>query len=229
MVDSSGSINFADGNNWNLIKAFIINLSTEFFNAGYSVQIGVVVYSTDVVEALLLSQGNNLATVTSVVNGIAYLGDKTNTAGGLETAINFFSRDGRQDASRFIILLTDGTADIRADEVTDQATEAKGQGISIITIGVSRVINVERLREISGPIEGSLIRIDIYAQLQDQLATVTDLVIANLGPAPTTTVATSVTGSILHQQDFYLFMLNSDKLSSTTFMLLSCCTARFNE
>ena len=154
VVDSSGSITFSEGGaqNWQDILSFIISLSNALFSAGCDLRVGVVVFSTDVTVSMTLAQGTNPDSVESIVSAIPHKGDKTNIALGLETALDsvFVGTNGdRADAQDFIILIVDGTADLRPNDQITVATRAKDDDIYIITVGITGSINVNDLNTIA--------------------------------------------------------------------------------
>ncbi len=104
---------------------------------------------------------------------IQYCGRRTNIASALELArTRVFNSGGgdRQDAPDYILLFTDGGANIREDETIPQAILDRIQGIRIAAVAVGRDLNMMELRGIvSNPEDSNIATVDSFAQL-DQLA-----------------------------------------------------------
>ena len=104
---------------------------------------------------------------------IQHSGGRTNIASALELArTRVFNPDGgdRQDAPDYILLFTDGGANIRENETIPQAILDRIQGIRIAAVGVGRDIDMMELRGIvSYPADSNINTVDSFSQL-DQLA-----------------------------------------------------------
>ena len=183
MVDSSGSVNFENGQNWNRILNFMTSMATDFFNnQAYSVRIGVIVFSTVATEELSLTEGNNLNTVTTTIGNIDYVGLKTNTAGGIELAMQRLAAGRRSGAYELIFLIYDGESDVRVGEELQEADAAREAGTWILAIGVSDKVTQASVDALSSStVTGYSRKIDRYAELEGIQAGVRDDIIAHIG------------------------------------------------
>ena len=80
------------------------------------------------------------ADVLAAVNGIRYLGENTNTTGGLKVArleVYDSSYQHRSNVDGIIILITDGVPTYDADKLDDEVAAIKRMGIRILGLGVT--------------------------------------------------------------------------------------------
>lgn len=79
--------------------------------------------------------------VISAVNAVKYLGEFTNTTGGLAVAYAMLanpvygSRGG--NVPKVIVLITDGAPNLGVDALPGIVTQIKGTGIRLVTVGVT--------------------------------------------------------------------------------------------
>ena len=80
-----------------------------------------------------------------------YQGGNTNTQDALRSArSNFFGTGGdRFDGQNILIVITDGVPTIQPENTIPEASAAKGDGITIFAVGITRFIDENILREIS--------------------------------------------------------------------------------
>ena len=82
---------------------------------------------------------------------IRYLGENTNTTGGLKVArLEVFdpAYEQRSNVDRVIVLITDGVPTYDADKLDDEVAAVKAEGIRLVALGVTdkvhhSVINIE--------------------------------------------------------------------------------------
>ena len=99
--------------------------------------------------------------VKDAINGIAYMGQETNTPEALKvTREQCFNRANgdRHNVQNLAIFISDGVPypDNRRDPAIVEAQALKGSSVSVIAIGVTDIIDKDLLRIISSPpqIEG---------------------------------------------------------------------------
>jgi len=83
------------------------------------------------------------ADVLAAVDTIRYLGENTNTTGGLKVArLEVFDPDyeKRPNAERIIVLITDGVPTYDADKLDDEVATIKRMGIRIVGLGVTNKV-----------------------------------------------------------------------------------------
>lgn len=102
---------------------------------------------------------------------IPYLGGRTNIAAALElarTRVFIPSAGDRQDAPNYILLFTDGTANIQQDQTIPQAVQDRIHGIRIAAAGVGTDLNLVELKGIvSNPTEMNIFTVNSFVQLDD--------------------------------------------------------------
>jgi len=83
------------------------------------------------------------AEVLAAVDRLRYLGENTNTTGGLKVArLEVFSGyyQQRPNAERIIVLITDGVPTYDADKLDDEVATIKRMGIRIVGLGVTNKV-----------------------------------------------------------------------------------------
>ncbi len=161
IIDSSGSIrdnNPSDGSydNWELQQAFLSAL-VEIFSIGPDkTRVGAVVFSEQVNLVFSLDRYTDADSVKNAINSIPYMGQTTNTPEGLrvtrEQCFNAGNGD-RPDILNLAIFISDGVPfpPNRRDPALREAEDLKNEGVSVVAIGVTDVIDVDLLRAISSP------------------------------------------------------------------------------
>jgi len=85
------------------------------------------------------------AEVLSAVDSLKYLGENTNTTGGLKVArLEVFGEnyEERPNVERIIVLITDGVPTYDADKLNDEVAAVKRKGIRIVGLGVTNKVRV---------------------------------------------------------------------------------------
>ncbi len=167
IIDSSGSIrdnNPADGSsdNWLLQLDFLSRLVDVFTIGPQATKIGAVVFSEQVFLAFTLDTYTDAQSIKNAINGLAYLGQTTNTPEGFrvtrEQCFNPANGD-RANVQNLAIFISDGVPfpANRRDPAIRAAEALKNSGASVIAIGVTSVIDKNFLMQISSPpqLEGS--------------------------------------------------------------------------
>jgi len=81
--------------------------------------------------------------VLAAVDRIRYLGENTNTTGGLTVArLKVFdpAYDRRPNVDKIIVLITDGVPTYDADKLDDEVAAVKADGIRLVALGVSNKV-----------------------------------------------------------------------------------------
>ena len=74
---------------------------------------------------------------------IRYLGENTNTTGGLKVArLEVFGSgyDRRPNVDKIIVLITDGVPTYDADKLVDEVAAVKANGIRLVALGVTEKV-----------------------------------------------------------------------------------------
>ena len=161
IIDSSGSIR--DNNppggqpdNWELQLEFLSNLVDLFTIGPDATKVGTVVFSESVNLVFTLDTYTDAESVKNAINGLRYLGETTNTPEGLkvtrEQCFNQANGD-RPGVLNLAIFISDGVPwpSYRRNPALEEAEALKSSGASVITIGVTNVIDNNLLRAISSP------------------------------------------------------------------------------
>ena len=143
--------------------------------------IGMVFFDSDAREVLPLTRlGDTTAeALNQKLDGLDYRGRRTNLAAALERAIYSLKQQGRAEASRSVVFMTDGVIDM-GDRAKDRdsarwlrdelAADAAKHGIAIFSIALGNQADVLLLQALAQKTEGDYFR----AERAEDLAAVLD-------------------------------------------------------
>ncbi|XP_060103695.1 collagen alpha-6(VI) chain-like [Heteronotia binoei] len=145
LVDSSGSIGYA---NFNKMKNFMSDLVNKSDIGLDQVRIGVVQFSGNAKEEFPLNKYSAKSDIIDAIETMVAIEENTLTGQALEFVAEYFkqSKGSRSSVNKILILLTDGEAQ---DEVKTPAMALREGGITIYSVGVFNA-NKTQLEEISG-------------------------------------------------------------------------------
>ena len=159
IIDSSGSIRDSNPpgvDNWQLQLNFLATLVDAFQIGQDHTRVGAVSFSDIVLLEFKLSDYDDAASAKDAILNIDYIGQTTNTAGGFrvtrEQCFNLANGD-RPDVQNMAVIITDGQP-FPLDTVPvarEEARRLQGAGVTMISIGVTDVINVDLLKQFSSP------------------------------------------------------------------------------
>ena len=109
-------------------------------------RISVTMFAKD--SILLNSLTTSKSTILNSIDSIAKQPD-TQINEGIDVSKEDLVLNGRSDAEKIMILLTDGQNDEGPEPVIDSAQDAKNQGIKIYTIGLSGFVDEEMLKTVA--------------------------------------------------------------------------------
>ena len=154
VVDSSGSINYKDENNWGTVLQFIVDI-TGFFTIGPNdVQVALVLFSTAANVEWGLTRYRDKTSLINAIRNVPYIGDETNLNDALKlTWSDVFApgRGTRPNARKVTVILTDGEDNVPTQGTPltlENARRCKRGGIRLIAVGVSNMIDRNRLMKI---------------------------------------------------------------------------------
>ena len=127
-----------DPNKWNLVKAFVKQVISQYKISSGGVRIAVVLFSTRAHVELKLNEEYTVEGVLRRIDILRHLGGSRNKAAGLYAMnhIVFQPKNGdRSDADNIVILMTSGTSTANRDTLL-YAKKAKDKGVKIIGIGI---------------------------------------------------------------------------------------------
>ncbi|XP_022619053.1 collagen alpha-1(XXI) chain-like [Seriola dumerili] len=146
ILDGSWSV---EDVNFELVKRWLVNITTSFNIGQKFTQVGVVQYSDDPVLEIPLGKYSSNKDLIKAMESIEYMGGNTRTG----TAIKFatdklfgLSERGPQGISRIAVVLTDGKSQ---DEVLKAAEAARKKGVILFAIGVGSETEEAELRDIA--------------------------------------------------------------------------------
>jgi len=154
IVDSSGSINDKDLQNWNKTLQFVANVVSQFIIGPHDVQVAFVVFSHVATVEWGLRHHQDLASLLRAIHSVRYIGSTTNLNDALyltRTEVFGPGRGTRPNAVKASIILTDGEDNVPVEGTPltiANATACKRDGIRLITISVSDEIDLARLLQI---------------------------------------------------------------------------------
>lgn len=132
--------------NFELLKKWVVNITSNFDIGPKFTQVGVVQYSDYPVLEIPLGRHESIEDLIRRMQDIDYLGGNTRTGNAIQFAIeNLFARSLRP-LTKIAIVLTDGKSQ---DDVKDIAEEARKNKITLFAIGVGSEIEESELRAIA--------------------------------------------------------------------------------
>ena len=142
VLDSSGSILPDSFQN---MKEYVGNFVSSFAFSTDGAQFGVVSFSNDAQVDIPLGTDQN--DFNTALQGLQQLLGTTNTAAGINLAIEQFENNGRAGVPMVMFVITDGNSTDRASTMSAAAI-ARGMGITVFSIGIGSV-DVNELNEIA--------------------------------------------------------------------------------
>ncbi|XP_056148348.1 collagen alpha-1(XXI) chain isoform X2 [Lampris incognitus] len=146
ILDGSWSV---EDVNFEIVKRWLVNITTSFHVGQKFTQVGVVQYSDDPVLQMPLGKYPSNEDLIKAMESIEYMGGNTRTG----TAIRFatdklfgLSERGPKGIARIAVVLTDGKSQ---DEVLKAAEAARKKGIILFAIGVGSETEEAELRDIA--------------------------------------------------------------------------------
>ncbi|XP_029926311.1 collagen alpha-1(XXI) chain [Myripristis murdjan] len=146
ILDGSWSV---EDVNFEIVKRWLVNITTSFNIGQKFTQVGVVQYSDDPVLQIPLGKFNSNKDLIKAMESIEYMGGNTRTG----TAIKFatdklfgLSERGPKGIARIAVVLTDGKSQ---DEVLKAAEAARKKGVILFAIGVGSETEAAELNDIA--------------------------------------------------------------------------------
>ncbi|XP_047459863.1 collagen alpha-1(XXI) chain [Mugil cephalus] len=146
ILDGSWSV---EDVNFEIVKRWLVNITTSFNIGQKFTQVGVVQYSDDPVLEIPLGKYSSNKALIKAMESIEYMGGNTRTG----TAIKFatdklfgLSERGPAGVSRIAVVLTDGKSQ---DEVLKAAEAARKKGVILFAIGVGSETEEAELKDIA--------------------------------------------------------------------------------
>jgi pSer/pThr/pTyr-binding forkhead associated (FHA) protein/uncharacterized protein YegL len=157
--------------------------------------IGMVFFDSDAREVLPLTRLGDTTSeaLNQKLDGLDYRGLRTNLAAALERAIYSLKQQGRAEASRSVVFLTDGVIDM-GDRAKDRdsarwlrdelVADAAEQGIAIFSIALGNQADVLLLHAMAQKTEGDYFRAERAEDLAVVLDEIESALLARATPPP---------------------------------------------
>ncbi|XP_075933348.1 uncharacterized protein col21a1 [Anarhichas minor] len=146
ILDGSWSV---EDVNFEIVKRWLVNITTSFNIGQKFTQAGVVQYSSEPVLEIPLGKHFSTKDLIKAMESIEYMGGNTNTGTAIEFATDKLfglSERGPSGISRIAVVLTDGKSQ---DDVLKAAEAARKKGIILFAIGVGPETEVSQLQDIA--------------------------------------------------------------------------------
>ena len=195
LVDSSGSIQDDDPNNWPIVKDLLKNIISRIPSLT-DVQVGVVTFSTFAESKIRFEDHLSRDEYFSKLSNLSYQGGSTNTSGGFRQVRTEYinSSANRPSVRDLVIILTDGIPTLEVERLPEEVRLLLEAGVTIIGIGVTRNIDFDTLRSMVST-ENDVFLVEQF----DQVASKLDSIISQACVVPTTSPATEqVTAAALY-------------------------------
>ncbi|XP_035256143.1 collagen alpha-1(XXI) chain isoform X1 [Anguilla anguilla] len=130
-----GSWSVAD-TNFEIVKRWLVNITTQFKIGQEFTQVGVIQYSDDPHLHVPLGSRYSGEKLINAMESIEYMGGNTNTGKAIQFASDrLFATSERapNGVAKIAVVLTDGKSQ---DEVSEAAEEARRKGVTLFAIGV---------------------------------------------------------------------------------------------
>ncbi|XP_068184285.1 collagen alpha-1(XXI) chain isoform X2 [Antennarius striatus] len=146
ILDGSWSV---EDVNFEIVKRWLVNITTSFNIGQKFTQVGVVQYSDDPVLEIPLGKFSSNKDLIKAMESIEYMGGNTRTGAAIKFATEKLfglSERGPSGISRIAVVLTDGKSQ---DEVLKAAEAARKKGVILFAIGVGSETEKAELRDIA--------------------------------------------------------------------------------
>ncbi|XP_043919303.1 collagen alpha-1(XXI) chain [Protopterus annectens] len=135
--------------NFEIVKNWLVNITTSFDIGHKFTQVGVIQYSDDPLLEIPLGEHDSTDALIEKMESIVYYGGNTRTGIAITFAVNsMFEKSTRagNGIAKIAVVLTDGKSQ---DEVKDAAEEARRNKITLFAIGVGSEVEHNELRTIA--------------------------------------------------------------------------------
>jgi len=183
-VDSSGSINKKDPNNWDLALQFVANITSQFTIGPNDVQVAFVLFSNVATVEWGLTRYRDKPSLIRAILSMRYLDSTTNLNDALyltRTEVFAPGRGTRPGAVKVTVILTDGEDNVPNEGTPltlQNATACKNQGIRLMAVGVSNQVDEQRLQQIISDPLRDYYRVDDYISLRNIIQELTPQICA---------------------------------------------------
>ena len=162
VIDSSASIT---PDAWNEMKIFLKQLVDQFDIGPNKVRIGIIIYASSAYIEVHLDQYDTATGLKMAIDNLQRRGYLTATDQALNLLTNqFFRNTGRAGVDQVAILFTDGASD-EPQRTSQAATDAKANGIRLLVVGISNLVEDYELRDIASNPTYDVFRVEEFSEL----------------------------------------------------------------
>ncbi|XP_061434680.1 collagen alpha-3(VI) chain-like [Lethenteron reissneri] len=182
LVDGSGSVG---AGNFQLVLKFLAKLVDKLDIGKDKVRVGMVQYSGPMIKTEFdLGQYADKGKLKDAIQGTKYMQGATLTGAALRHTLQLFKRQGRPGVGKILVLVTDGEAN---DKVKDPSDEVKSSGIVIFSVGVGKADRKELALMASPPVDKHMFHATDFAGLDSIITALTSTVCTVVQEAQTPT------------------------------------------
>nr|XP_032832263.1 uncharacterized protein LOC116955350 [Petromyzon marinus] len=188
LVDGSSSVG---RRNFHLVLRFLAKLVDKLDIGKDKVRVGMVQYSGNMRSPRIkkefdMGQYADKKKLKAAIQGTKYMRGFTFTGAALRHTLQLFKRQGRPGVGKILVLVTDGEAN---DKVKDPSDEVKSSGIVLFSVGVGKADRKELALMASPPVDKHMFHATNFAGLDSIITTLTSTVCTVVQeaqtPAPT--------------------------------------------
>lgn len=132
--------------NFEIVKRWLVNITSNFDIGPKFIQVGVVQYSDYPVLEIPLGSHDSNENLVRGMEYIQYLGGNTRTGKAIQFAIDHLFAKSARFLTKIAVVLTDGKSQ---DDVKEVAAEARKNKITLFAIGVGSETEEDELRAIA--------------------------------------------------------------------------------
>lgn len=145
VIDSSTIVG---PDNFENLKLFLIGTVSEIDISLTKTRVAVIQYSTDANLIIRLNDHSDAASLINALSSLNYVPGTTNTASALNLAQLEIRNEGRVGVASIVYVFT-GSESNDLDVTLTAADEARRDGVTIVSIGISSNVNVNEVRGIA--------------------------------------------------------------------------------
>ncbi|KAJ8311317.1 hypothetical protein KUTeg_011129 [Tegillarca granosa] len=175
VLDGSSSILDAD---WIRVKNFVANLINNLEIGRDTIHAGIVVYSTIIGEVINLTPYKQKQTLIYQTTRLKQPKDGTNTARGISKMRQIMNAQGRPNAPKVMVIITDGRSTVPRNTL-QEANNAKADGYTIIAVGVGQEAFTTELTQIATN-ERKVFAVSDFKELTRIIVEIRDLICQGL-------------------------------------------------
>ena len=188
VIDSSGSINEDDLDNWSRVLSFVRQVAAAYPIGPNDTRVAAVRYSNLANVEFDLQTYNSPVSVDVAIEAMKYIGGTTNTADGLEALIeDIFKPEAgdRPNVTDLAIVITDGFSNERVREVPLLARTIRDSGVRIVVVGITLAVNEAELMTIASSPE-DILEVFNFTLLAQSVDPLLKMICPSDPPSPTT-------------------------------------------